>query len=370
MSAPWSGTAAPAGRGLRASLVGPQDPDWRAALSVLRHDVYHLPELALFATRREESGTPVAFIASDGEWTLLVPLIVRPVPDSIAGGPGWFDATGPRGYPGPIAGPAFAGGDPAFVDRAIGAMIEVLHERRIVSAFVRCHPLLSPPAELLRCGGTILEHGESVSMDLAVPESETWNRIRENHRRAIRRARRDGYRMRVDTAWERLDDFLVIYAAAMERVGAAADWRVGRPYVDDLRASLGPRLNCCLVERDGALAAAALVTEVDGIVEYHLAATAADHVAASPSKLLIEEISRWARARGNRIFHLAGSLRHDDALIHFKRGFSPQRHPVTSWRIIADADAYREFAARRSARSADRPDSTAIEGSYFPAYRR
>ncbi len=358
------------GAGLKAGIIGPGDREWTAALAAVAHDAYHLPSYVEFASRSEAHGVPSAFVAVYDGRVFLVPLLVREISAELSVEPGWLDATGPRGYPGPVAGPRGAGDDPAFVERAVDAMIEVLRDRRIVTAFVRCHPLLSPPAHLLCHGGTIVEHGESVSMDLAVPEAETWNLIRENHRRSITRARREGYRMRVDAAWERLDDFLAIHGAAMERVGAAVDWRIGPAYVDDLRGALGGRLHLCLVEHGADLAAAALVTEVDGIAEYHLAATAVEHVAASPSKLLIEEISRWARARGNRVFHLAGSLRQDDALIHFKRGFSPRRHPVTSWRVIADADAYRQLVDRRSSVSAGGLGATKFDGAYFPEYRR
>jgi len=207
-------------------------------------------------------------------------------------------------------------------------------------------------------------------MDLAVPPAETWSRIRENHRRDITRARQDGYQMRDDVAWERLDDFLAIHAAAMERLEAAQEWRIGEPYVAELRAALGPRLHLCVAERAGDLAAAALVTEVDGMVEYHLAATAPGHAAASPSKFLIEAISRWARDRGNRVFHLAGSVRPDDALIHFKRGFSSERHPVMSWRIVSDPDAYQRFVARRSSTGHDAPAGRRPADAFFPEYRR
>jgi len=57
------------------------------------------------------------------------------------------------------------------------------------------------------------------------------------------------------------------------------------------------------------LAAGALLTEVDGIVEYHLAGTADDYVAASSSKLIVDFARWWAQDRGDRVLHLAGSLR-------------------------------------------------------------
>jgi hypothetical protein len=352
---------------VHASLIGPSDPEWTRVLSWVRHDFYHLPGFVDFATQWQEPGAPLAFVAIEGDAVFAVPLIVRPIAPDLVGEDGWFDATGPHGYPGPITGPAGTCDD-TFIRRAAGALIEVLRERRIMNAFVRCHPLLSPPIDLLRREGDIVERGETVSIDLTRSPEETWSGFRENHRRAITRARRDGYAMRVDVSWERLDEFLAIRDVSMEQHGAAARWRIPREYVTGLQAAIGSRLHLCVVEQDDELAAGAVVTEVDGIVEYHLAATALGHAAESPTKLLIEEVSRWARDRDNRVFHLAGSLHKDDALIHFKHGFSPLRHPVASWQVIADLEAHQRAIAHWEQvvglQLADGDD-----GDFFPAYR-
>ena len=170
------------------------------------------------------------------------------------------------------------------MERAIASLAATLREHRIVTAFVRCHPLLSPPLDTLRRGGAVVEHGESVSIDLTRSADEAWGTMRENHRRAIVRARWDGYHVRIDESWQRLDEFMAIYAKAMERLGAAQHWQMPRDYVVDLRAAVGSRVYLCVVEKHGDLAAAALLTEVNGIVEYHLSGTAPDHTIASPTE--------------------------------------------------------------------------------------
>ncbi len=108
---------------MRAHLIAPDDPEWTGVLSAIRHDAYHLPGFVEFATRWQEPGTPMAFVASDGESVFFVPLIIRAIPPDLAGDEDWSDATGPRGYPGPIAGPGRAGDDDVFVSRAIGAWV-------------------------------------------------------------------------------------------------------------------------------------------------------------------------------------------------------------------------------------------------------
>ncbi len=346
---------------VRTAWLGPGDARWPALLRAMRHDVYHLAESAGFAARHQAVGEPRAFVAEAPGARFLVPLIVRRLAPDLAK-ERLFDATSPRGYPGPIASVAPDVDAAAFVRRAIAAFVDYLNRRGIVTAFVRLHPFLGPPSAALLAGGALVEHGESVSIDLTLSREELWAQTRHNHRRDINAARRAGYVVRIDEAWARLDAFADAYRQSMERLGADAFWRLPTAYFRELRDALGPRLHLCVVERDGELAAGALLTETAGLVEYHLAGTADAHVAASPSKLIVDFARRWAKERGNACLHLAGSLRPGDSLSHFKLGFSPRRHPVRSWRIVADGAAYGQLVTARGDVGAD--------ADFFPLYRR
>ncbi len=381
------------GGSFRAGFEDLSSTRWPEALSSLRHDVYHLPSYVGFAARRQETGTPLAFVAQGDGLRFFVPLIVRPVPDAVArGSEPIFDATCPRGYPGPIVSAGSGVDAEGFVERAATALREQLRGRSIVSAFMRLHPLLVPPLEPLRRAGAVVDHGESVSIDLSLSRDEMWRLTRNNHRRDIDRAARRGYVARIDEAWQRFDGFVNLYAQSMDRLGATPFWHLPREYFVDLRASLGGVVRLCVVEIGNELAAAALLTEVDGIVEYHLAGTSDAHVAASPSKLIIDFARQWAKERGNRVLHLAGSLRTGDPLSHFKAGFSPLRHTVSSWRVVADPAAYDALRERWQALAASATGAHNAEAhhagahhaeahhagahhagaddDFFPAYRR
>ena len=347
---------------MHTELLGVNESRWQEHLQTLRHDVYHVPEYISFATRHETPGEPVAIVATEGDRAMLVPLIVRPIDVEGLRLPGARDAITPHGYSGPIGGQ----GDLDFLARATAAIRDQLAAQNIVSVFIRMHPLLSPapPRPLI---GTIVDHGESVSIDLSISDDAHWHQTRENHRRGINKAQRAGYRARVDASLERLNDFVRIYQESMERIGAAAYWRLGQAYFTDLFESLGPRLHLLVVEWDGDLAAGCLMTETCGIVEYHLAGTATAHVSASPTKLLIHFARSWAKERGDSVLHLAGSSRPRDSLSYFKVGFSPLRHAVSSWRMVTDPPSYDALTgewSRLAGVPSDGPDG------FFPAYRK
>jgi hypothetical protein len=102
-------------------------------------------------------------------------------------------------------------------------------------------------------------------------------------------------------------------------------------------------------------------TETGGIVQYHLGATANEHLHLNPTKVMFDYANRWAKRRGNRWLHLGGGVGGaDDSLFHFKAGFSPLRRTFATWRLVVDAAAYAALV----------PGGVeASQASYFPAYR-
>jgi len=348
--------------------LAPESDRWTGVLAEVRHDAYHLPSYAAFAARRQEPGDPRLYLVEEDGARMLVPLIVRAIPADIAGdGLPSYDATSSRGYPGPIVAMMGQRFESAFADRALEALAEHLRRERVVSVFARMHPLFPVPEDAFGRHGPIVDHGDSVFVDLGLSEEELRAQTRHGHRQDINRATRLGYVARMDERWERFDAFVDLFAESMDRVGATPYWRLTRDYFVDLRDSLADRIHLCVVEIDGMVASAGLLTEVDGIVEYHLAGTANEHVRASPSKLVVDFARWWAKGRGNRVLHLTGSLRRGDSLSNFKTGFSPLTRPVCSWRFVSDEPEYRRLNERWTARNGTVAD--AADG-FFPAYRK
>jgi hypothetical protein len=338
----------------RATLLPVDSPVWAEVLRESPHDFYHLPSYVELCARHE-GGEPGALFAESDRGQLLLPLIVRRIPG------GGLDAMSPYGYPGPLV----AGtNDPGFPGAALRAGMDLLRTMGVVTVFVRLHPLLNPVAP--EGVGTIVEHGETVSVDLALSEEALWAQTRLNHRRAITSATRLGWVARMDDRWEHLDAFKRLYRATMERRSAATYYFFDDAYFDDLRAALGDRLVLSVVEAGGDVAAAALFVETSGIVQYHLSGADAAFAHVQPTKLLIHFVCTWARERGDTSVHLGGGVgAQDDSLLLFKAGFSPLRHPFRTLRIVVDEGEYRRLVAVRDPTL----DPDARDG-FFPLYRR
>ena len=354
---------------MNASLLRPGDPGWDRTLEAAAHDFYHLAAYVELEAARL-GGDPVALLIEDGDHVALLPLVLRPLPPWLAAeSPAACDAVSPYGYPAPIFGGRWdgAGGGPSFGTAAL-AFREALAGIGVVSAFVRLHPLLPPAPACLAPAGDIVEHGEIVWIDLTVPEAELWHQTRLSDRNRISKMRRAGYEARIDERWERFDAFLAVYEATMRRVSATGDYFFGAPYFRRLREALGAGVSLCVVELEGEVTAAGLFTETCGIVQFHLSGTADAHLRMAPTRLMLDHVRRWARARGNRIFHLGGGVGgRADSLLEFKAGFSKLRAPFATWRIVPRPQEYAAALARWASLGgppAAEPDD------FFPAYRR
>ena len=337
---------------MRVELLDVHAPRWHDTVARLRHDFYHLPSYVALAAEYD-GGEPTAAYAEEGDQRLLVPLVLR------RGVGGMLDATSPYGYPGPLV-----SGSASFVRRAWRAIRDRLRSERFVSAFLRLHPLLNPdvPEE----AGVVVEHGETVSVDLTLPREELWRQTMSGHRNEINRAVRAGHRAYFDEGWEHLATFSQLYRATMQRHGATGHYLFSDRYFGQLREALGDRLRLCVVDVGGAVAAAGLFAETDGIVQYHLSASDSAFSQHRPTKLMLHFVRDWAKDRGNRRMHLGGGVGgRQDALFRFKAGFSHARHPFRTLRMVLDEAAYAAIVHAHDATL----DPHRLDG-FFPLYRR
>jgi hypothetical protein len=349
-------------------LLNADSPLWPELLADQRHDFYHLPGYVQLCAEMSQGRAAAFHMARDGA-RMFVPVILHGIPGEAAGD--CCDAASPYGYPGPLLQlPAqwTAAESAGFMREAITAMIALMRSMRLVSAFIRLHPLLPLAPGLLLEFGQLVHHGDTVSIDLRADEAMIWGQLRGNHRSGINRSVRNGHLVEFDSRLEHLEVFIAAYDQTMVRVGAKPGYYFPPDYYRKLWQALSGRLHLVLVRVAGQPASVALFTEVDGIVQYHLGGTFDEHLHLQTHKLLFHRAALWAKERGNRSLHLGGGLGGgNDSLFHFKAGFSRLRHAFHTWRLITDADAYRRLSQRTAAHEPGAQDGAA---DFFPAYRR
>lgn len=327
-----------------------RETEWDAWLAGA-YDVYHTASYHRFSEQQGE-GEALLAVYGDRERWLAWPYLLRP----LDGAPGGLcDVTSVYGYAGPLA----AGCSPGdgFLERARAAIFDLWRSERAVTGFTRFHPLLDN--RLWASSGAVAE-GETVSIDLGLGEAANWSGYQASLRNRINRGRRLGLATEVDESWCALDDFYRFYRTTMERNQAGNRYWFPLEYFQGLRLALGRR-GSLLVTRLGAdILAAGIFAECGGTVENLFSMNNPDWLEVAPTKVLLDDARRWARQRGNRVFHLGGGRgSRADSLFAFKAAFSPSRHRFYTGRWILDEAAYRRLCG---------PQATEF-GGFFPAYR-
>jgi carbamoyl-phosphate synthase large subunit len=265
------------------------------------------------------------------------------------------------------------------------ALSESWRSQRVVAVFTRFHPLLenqfrlrpatAAPA-LLESQGSLhclyrglVPSGQTVSIDLTLPDSQVWRHYKKVLRQEIAGGRRQGLRTAVDDDWTALPDFIELYHRTMSRNRASAKYFFSPDYFRRLREAFGSHVRLMVTRLEDRVAAAMILVEYEGLVHAHLAGSNDELRHLSPLKVLLDDVRRWAQGRGDRVFHLGGGRSgKDDSLLAFKGRFSPRRHEFYVGKWVLEPFAYRELCDQRDA-YAQKAGLVSEEDDFFPQYR-
>ena len=346
-----------------------QSEQWLDVLSRSSgYDFCHLPGYHRVAEQCGE-GEAKLFVYRSKDYTVAIPLLLRPL-NSVPGlgdlAADWKDATSVYGYSGPvISGSDLPDGVRMDFQKALG---NALCRECVVSVFSRFHPLF-PQRHIVAGLGACVSSGDTVSIDLTLPEADQCAKYRRDLRNGIRQLRNAGIVCVHDAKMERLPSFVRMYRETMGRVGAE-DWYFfkGR-YFEELLAQIGTHLHLFVCSQGDVDIGAVLVTSCGGIAQTYLSATANDYTRLAPTKLLFESVRAWAVGQGLKALHFGGGVGgRCDSLFHFKSGFSDRRHDFLTWRWIMEPDFYQKLCLEK-AKQNERAGLTPVSSDYFPEYR-
>jgi len=342
---------------INAALILPSDARWNESLRRLDHDFYHLPEYAVLCSQ-DGDAKPLAFVAKADDQEIFIPFLLREIPKTLTGGVRFYDLTSCYGYPSPLFSRAL---DLNFLKQSFEILHGMANDLKIVSGFLRLHPLLMPPLDWIRGLGVLVYHGETVWIDLETNQ-DIVRTFRKGHRETLRKLSAEKYSVELNN-WNQYDQFISIYTDTMKRLNASPSYFFPQNYFGRLRDALGKKLFLCtVISQSGEFASGSLFTKVGGFCQYHLAGTAETHLRMAPGKLIIAHIAHEFQRLGARWLHLGGGVGgKEDSLFKFKAGFSDKRAPFYTLRIVFDAEKMRNFTQNTA--------GTATNNEFFPPYR-
>lgn len=352
---------------MKFQIINVESSLWMQVLHQLDHDFYHLPGfLDLEASRLQ--AVAEAIIIQDYENIFFLPYLVRTWDGSSSQKSGW-DVVSPYGYPGFLIRAIDRKSE--FIRRAMLHLCQVWQERQICSAFLRLHPILNTGIEQDLAGNSALKvRGQTASIDLSPSLDVLWKQTRENHRRGINRLRKAGFStVMLPFTEANLDSFMGIYKETMDRVNAKPLYYFEQEYFVQLSHALESIIYLCVVHLNQDIVAGALITECNGIVQYHLGGTHNDFLKEAPMKMIFDYVRSWAKGRNNHTFHLGGGVGAlQDSLYNFKLGFANQIHTFSTLHLIVNPTQYLSWVTDQAKQHRQTPGQL-LESSFFPAYR-
>lgn len=274
----------------------------------------------------------------------VIPLILRPLPEGCSGG---WDAISPYDYSGPL----LNGESAQSVWQALNSWA---HERGIVTAFFRFHPFHGHAEEWRGLEGFELVHSADNIVVELVDRDTIASRFKPQVERDLKVAHRARLAFALDPiSTQRLDAFVPLYWASMDRLGADSYYRFPRAFFDALADGLHDAAMVASITLDGDLAASALVFLEDTTAFYYLACSSDAGRKACAMNMLVAECTFRLEQMGFERFHLGGG---PPSLRHFKERFGPDRVPYFVGRAIFDSQRYTDLAG-------------GLSTDYFPVYR-
>ena len=341
-----------------------EEASWRAlADSFPRPDLAQTPRFSRVYQHKGD-GRAECFVYQDDDGRVLYPYIrrdLRALPFYTRDLGGCADIWTPYCYGGFVH-DAPAARAPHLLASFRRSFEDFARETRIVSEFVRFHPLLQNQEGVAPHFDRLRLHRDNVVIDLALDERQLLAGCRASYQHCIRKARQAGLELKVERP-EGAARFADLYRRTMERHRQTGYLRFDLEYFERLFAELSQDMELASVCHRGRTVAMALFLKGADYLDYFLCGSEADGFPLHPNHFMLFEMALWAKARSYRLLHLGGGR---DSLYFFKRGFSRQTRPFFTAAKVHHPELYRELARRRH--SALPPPGAAADG-FFPTHR-
>ena len=234
-------------------------------------------------------------------------------------------------------------------------------KNHVVSEFVRFHPVLKNHEPLTQYYN-VLELGPTIAMDTTSLQT-IWDNITSKNRNMIRKAQKNGLRIYRANGPDIYPVFRELYDQTMDKDHADTYYYFTDAYYQSIYQDLSRNAQVFYAQdEEGNIAAAAIMLNANGRLNYHLSGSRQDMQRLAPTNLLLYEAACWGCENGCITFHLGGGVgSHEDSLLAFKKAF--YRGEPCSYHIgkrIIDPQAYEMLVALRQ---------IPAEEGFFPAYR-
>ena len=294
---------------------------------------------------------------------ILFPLIVRPLCSEPwgRGEDDTCDLVSPYGYGGPF------GWGPYNVEAFWTGFDQWAQTIRAVTLFARFSLFKE---QLIPFFGDTVVKGPCVIVPLTQEPDGMLDTYAKTVRRNVRQAERVGVTLEPDPECRRLEEFLSVYYATMNRVGAQPMYYFPKSSLERLTAGLPNQILLFHALYDQQVVSSQLIliskhhlyTFLDGTLDKGL------QLHANPC--LSHGVNLWGSAQGKQHVVLGGGYSGEDGLLRYKQRYAPNGSvPFSVGSKVFDHDAYHALIETRAAWEFQQGHHWTPSCDFSPAYR-
>jgi len=307
-------------------------------------DVYYLKEYGKIWAEYEKAKFKL-FEYAAGSKKIIYPLLKRKIDEDF------WDVISPYGYSGP-----YSNSDNLnFYQKFRENFDQYCQENKIVSEFIRFHPLLKNH-RLASKVITVKRRGETVFIDLKNSKEYLWKDLRKGHQGSIKKAQKAEIDIKLEKG-KTIGNFYKLYQQTMWRKKAEKFYLLSDDFFQNSFKQLKNQIFWLGAYLKNTLIGGAVFLKSDKYIHYYFAATDTNYLNLSPGSLILWEVIKLGKKLGLEKFHLGGGI--DDKLSFYKQGFSPNQSEFYTGEVIHNQEVYDKLCQ----------DKKIIKGDFFPLYR-
>jgi serine/alanine adding enzyme len=326
----------------------------------LTKDIYFDPRLGqLYA--KIQGGEYREYIFEHSLGIIQHQFIVRPIPLMHKGDIIWYDLTTPYGYGGPLILSCGEGDEEALIKRFDDNFSSYCRQNRIVSEFIRFHPL-NHNTKYFSTMYDIQLYNHTVGTNLLDYEDPFMQEFSKTCRKVVRKCLNDGLESEIEIEPKSLSDFQNIYYQTMDRNKASEEYYFSSDYFQYLVDKMSEYIITCRVIYKGVTIAMGLYFKTADLLHAHLSGTKTEYLELSPAYVIKYAFLEWGLKNGIKLIHHGGGTTNDseDSLFLFKKKFGKNTvFPFYLGKKIWNQDMYDFFVDQVQSK----------DKHFFPLYR-
>lgn len=310
-----------------------------------------------------EDGKAEKFIFENENGVIYYQYIKRLIPISVDD-IDYYDIITPYGYGGPLIIRCVQDKQDQLINEFNKTFISHCMESRIVSEFIRFHPILKNYLFFKDIYNPIFLRN-TIAINLSKKDI-LMDEFSRSCRNKVRKGKKSGVNIEFDFNCNSIDVFYDIYIETMKKNNASDYYYFPLNYFKYAKDQLKDCFFIVNARLDSKIIASSIFMHSNNYLHWHLGGTLPNYYSYASDNLMLYEVAKWGKENNKEYIHLGGGFTNNknDGLYNFKKSFT--KNTVFDFYIgkrILNQSIYDLLTFKK------RKNKSKLHRDFFPEYR-